>query len=101
MLHRYRQNVRGRLFLLIALLGGVGYAVALPFAYVTNYSANTISAYTINVATGALTLVAGSPVATGTNPIAITISRTGHSPMWRTLIPPTSRHTPSTPPPEY
>ncbi|MGA9419790.1 MAG: beta-propeller fold lactonase family protein, partial [Candidatus Cybelea sp.] len=35
------------------------------FVYVTNLSSNNVSAYTINVTTGALTAVAGSPFATG------------------------------------
>ena len=38
------------------------------FAYVANYGSNNVSAYTINATSGALTPVAGSPFAAGTNP---------------------------------
>ena len=38
------------------------------FAYVANNASNTISAYTIDAASGALTAVAGSPMAAGDGP---------------------------------
>lgn len=41
------------------------------FAYIANSSANSISAYAINAATGALTPVTGSPFAAGTLPISV------------------------------
>ncbi len=43
-----------------------------PFAYVSNGSAN-VFAYTISATTGALTPVAGSPFAAGTNPWGLAI----------------------------
>ena len=46
------------------------------YAYVVNNGANTVSAYSIDAHTGALTAV-GSPVATGTAPYSITIDPTG------------------------
>lgn len=45
------------------------------FAYVANYDSNTVSVYTVNQTTGALT--AGTPVAAGTNPGSIAIDPTG------------------------
>jgi 6-phosphogluconolactonase (cycloisomerase 2 family) len=47
------------------------------FAYVTDSGANTVFAYTIDSASGALTAVAGSPFATGTGPAAIAIDPAG------------------------
>ncbi|MHB8455871.1 MAG: lactonase family protein [Acidiferrobacterales bacterium] len=47
------------------------------FAYVTNWGDNTISAYRINVVTGALTPITGSPFRTAKSPSAITINRAG------------------------
>jgi 6-phosphogluconolactonase (cycloisomerase 2 family) len=46
------------------------------FAYVTNKTANTVSTYSINSTTGALTAV-GSAVATGTSPTSIAVHPTG------------------------
>ncbi len=46
------------------------------FVYVTNGGGNTISTYSVNAATGALTPV-GSPVATGINPDSVAISPSG------------------------
>ncbi len=48
------------------------------FAYVANETSNTISAFSIDAATGALTPVAGSPFAsTGTTPVAVTVDPNG------------------------
>ena len=48
------------------------------YAYVANQTANTISAYAINAASGALTPIAGSPfAATGTTPVAVTVDPNG------------------------
>jgi hypothetical protein len=76
MLHRCHHNGGSWLFLLIALLGGVGQALALPFAYVANDTSNNVSAYTINALTGALTPVVGSSFAAGTNPASVTTTNT-------------------------
>jgi DNA-binding beta-propeller fold protein YncE len=46
--------------------------------YVTDYAANTISAYTVNTSTGALTPVAGSPFATGVQPNQIAVDPKGN-----------------------
>jgi YVTN family beta-propeller protein len=46
------------------------------FAYVAN-STDTLSAYSINSSTGALTLLSGSPFATGDNPSSVTVDPTG------------------------
>jgi 6-phosphogluconolactonase (cycloisomerase 2 family) len=67
------------LSLLLASCGGdVGGDAAsnkIPrFTYVVNGGDNTVSAYTINATTGALTLVPGSPFATGSVPGAFPIS---------------------------
>ena len=45
------------------------------FAYVANFGANTVSAYSINPATGALTAVPGSPFSTGNGPFSVTVDR--------------------------
>jgi len=42
------------------------------FAYVANQVSNSISAYTINAATGALTAVSGSPFPAGSAPWSLT-----------------------------
>lgn len=47
------------------------------FAYVANDFSNNVSAYTINQMTGALTPVAGSPFAAGTNPRSVVIDPSG------------------------
>ncbi len=47
------------------------------FAYVANYGDDTVSAYTINSATGALRAVAGSPFVTGSNPASVTVDPLG------------------------
>ncbi|MCX7194531.1 MAG: beta-propeller fold lactonase family protein, partial [Proteobacteria bacterium] len=65
------------LFALIGLFGVVGQTWALSFAYVANFGANTVSAYTIAADTGVLTPVPGSPFAAGTNPISVTVSPNG------------------------
>jgi 6-phosphogluconolactonase len=46
---------------------------AARFLYLTNSGSNTISAYSINTTTGALTGLSGSPFATGVAPVALTI----------------------------
>jgi len=43
------------------------------FLYVANYLSNDVSAYSIDVVTGALTPVAGSPFAAATNPTSVTV----------------------------
>ena len=47
------------------------------YAYVTNENVNSISGFSINATTGALTPVSGSPFATGTSPIGIAVDPTG------------------------
>ncbi|MHB8154030.1 MAG: beta-propeller fold lactonase family protein, partial [Bacillati bacterium] len=49
----------------------------LLFAYVTNLSDGTVSAYTINATTGALTAMAGSPFAAGADPDRVAVDPTG------------------------
>ena len=44
------------------------------FAYVTNFSANSVSAYSINAITGALTALTNSPFSAGSQPISIATS---------------------------
>jgi YVTN family beta-propeller protein len=61
-------------------ISNVVVACTLPgsFAYVANESSNTISAYSINASTGALTPVADSPFAsTGTGPVAAAVDPDG------------------------
>ncbi len=59
------------------LIGVTGAPTALGaqvgrFAYVANYDSHTVSAYTIDSITGALTAVAGSPFPAGSQPHAVT-----------------------------
>ena len=72
--------------ILVAALGfgAVGCSLSAPttttkhyFAYVVNGGANTVSAYSINSSTGALTQVSGSPFATGTGPQGIAADPAG------------------------
>jgi len=44
---------------------------------VANFGSDTVSGYTINPATGALTAIAGSPFAAGIEPIAIAVDPKG------------------------
>lgn len=56
----------------IALSGGTGpVTYTTKYAYVANNSGNTISAYSINSATGGLTNVSGSPFAAGSGPTVV------------------------------
>jgi DNA-binding beta-propeller fold protein YncE len=55
----------------------VAFDPAGKFAYVTNENAMTVSAYTINATSGALTPVAGSPFGTGNHPSAVAVDPTG------------------------
>ena len=75
----------------------VGIDPAGKFVYVTNYSSHTVSAYTINQTTGALTAV-GAAVAAGTNPNHVSIDPTGKFVMSPITAPAVSRLTPSTKP---
>ena len=43
------------------------------FAYVANFSSHTVSAYTINASSGALTPVKGSPFAAGSGPYGVAV----------------------------
>ncbi|MHB8811829.1 MAG: beta-propeller fold lactonase family protein [Steroidobacteraceae bacterium] len=47
------------------------------FAYTANYGDSTISAYTIDPASGALTLIAGGPVHDGSQPAAVSLAPNG------------------------
>jgi len=47
------------------------------FAYVANEGNNTVSGYTINPATGALTAIAGSPFAAGVVPLSVAVDPSG------------------------
>ena len=58
-------------------LFGVAVSPSGKFAYAVAADANTISAYTINAATGALTAVAGGVVGTGNLPVALALSPDG------------------------
>ncbi len=51
-------------------------AASPQFAYVANFGDNTVSAYSIDASTGALTVV-GSPVATGRYPYSVTVNPAG------------------------
>ena len=73
----HRRYTKVFLFALIGLFGVVGQTWALSFVYVANSGSNNISAYTIAAGIGALTPVAGSPFATGTNPLSVTVSLNG------------------------
>ena len=54
------------------MIGGSTPVVTVPaFAYVANSGDNTVSAYSVNAATGALTPISGSPYSTGAAPSAI------------------------------
>ena len=67
--------------LFLAACGGGGGGGAAPltplFAYVANSGDNTVSAYTINGTTGALTQIASSPFAAGTQPNSVTVDPSG------------------------
>jgi DNA-binding beta-propeller fold protein YncE len=45
------------------------------FAIVANNGSDSVAAYTINATTGALTTVAGSPVAAGSYPTSVAVGR--------------------------
>ena len=56
---------------------GIRCVAAAHFAYVANYGSNTISGYSIDAASGALTAIPGSPFAAGQGPQDIGISPDG------------------------
>lgn len=47
------------------------------FVYVSNLGSDNISAFALDAATGALTVVAGSPFAAGTQPSSVAVDPTG------------------------
>jgi len=55
----------------------IAISAAGTFAYVTNFNSGTVSMYSINTNTGALTALTTPTVATGTNPLGIAISAAG------------------------
>ncbi|HJY77042.1 MAG TPA: beta-propeller fold lactonase family protein [Burkholderiales bacterium] len=59
--------------------GGGGSAAGGPagFVYVTNEASETVSVYAIDAGTGALTPIAGSPFATGRQPLGIAVDPSG------------------------
>ncbi len=62
----------------MAMTRGTAAVVYTPkFAYVANNGSASVSAYTINATTGALTAVAGSPFAAGTNPRSVSVDPSG------------------------
>ena len=66
------------------------------FVYVANGGSNSISAYAINAASGALTAIGGSPFPAGNVPYAIAVDPSGSSPMSRTKVAVTFPHSLST-----
>lgn len=86
-IHILRVSSLGALSLLAAVLAGCGIGTsptATPppappgtFLYVTNAGANTVSAYTVDSASGALSPVSGSPFPTGTQPMAAAVDPSG------------------------
>lgn len=80
-LHLRTVTARHRLvlFLLSAAAGisPVHSQGAQSFVYVANGGSNSVSAYTINPASGALSAVAGSPFAAGSDPVSITVDEAG------------------------
>jgi 6-phosphogluconolactonase len=59
---------------------GVAVACVAPtprFAYVANFDSNSVSAYTVDPKTGALSAIADSPFAAGTNPSSVTVDPSG------------------------
>ena len=58
----------------VLLAAGVSNCDADEFVYVTNYGANTVSAYRLDAQTGALQAVAGSPFTAGVGPMAACVA---------------------------
>ena len=56
---------------------GYGQASPARFAYVANYGSNTVSGYSIDPASGALTPIPGSPFPAGVEPQSIVVDPTG------------------------
>src|SRR5260370_18419693 len=70
------KSVLGHVFALVE--GAQGVSVTPQYVYATNMSDNTVSAFSMNPATGALTAgIAGSPFATGTAPASISVDPSG------------------------
>jgi 6-phosphogluconolactonase (cycloisomerase 2 family) len=55
----------------------IAFNTAGAFAYVANETAATISEYSINTSTGALTAVSGSPLSTGSSPESLAVDPAG------------------------
>lgn len=62
---------------LLGAIGGEGERTAGSIVYVTNSGANSVSGYTVNPATGGLTIIAGSPFSDISTPSAIAVSANG------------------------
>lgn len=93
-------TMRGLTRLLRAAVGSLAVSSALPAAamatgsvYVTNYHSDTISQYTINSQTGALTPKDPPAVSTGVSPFRITISPDGKSAYVASFNGPVSQYT--------
>ena len=71
--------VGAALIVALAACGGGGIKVdpSGKFAFVVNSGDKSVSAYAINATTGALTAVAGSPFATGKDPLSVTVDPSG------------------------
>jgi len=68
----------GLVALLVFAFAGHAFGNKKPkFAYVANQGSNSVSAYTIDNATGALSPVPGSPFAAGTNPSSVAVDTSG------------------------
>ena len=74
-------QVSGSPFATGGIPGGIPFSVAInpagTLAFVANSADNTVSVYSINATTGALTAVPGSPFAAGTNPYSVAINPAG------------------------
>jgi hypothetical protein len=62
---------------LLAAAGGCFPADAQSFAYVANAHSNDVSAYKIDITTGALSPVSGSPFAAGSAPFSVAVDPSG------------------------
>ena len=65
------------MWLFALCVGSSGSVLALPFAYTTNGTFGTVSAFSLSASTGALTLLPGSTVTTGGAPSDIAVTPNG------------------------
>ena len=74
----FKAYFTGGLIVLLIAIANHAVSSGMPkFVYVTNSGGSSVSAYTINSTTGALSMVGGSPFPTGSVPLGVVVDPSG------------------------